>query len=122
MRWWAERIPLVRQHAVRFWIERTFQDAKTSAGMADYQARGWPAWYHHMTLVMLALLFMLRERKLHSQNFELLSCQDIVELLNFYLPRADTTEKAVLRNMERRHQKRWQSIESAKRKKFRKVG
>jgi len=113
---------LVRQHAVRFWIERMFQDAKTSVGMADYQARGWRAWHHHMALVMLALLFMLRERKLHRQEIEMLSCQDIVELLDFYLPRADTTEEAVLRNMERRHQKRRQSIESAKRKKYRKVG
>jgi SRSO17 transposase len=107
---------LVRQHAVRFWIERTFQDAKTSVGMADYQARGWIAWHHHMALVILALLFMLKERKLHSKKIELLSCQDIVELLNLYLPRADATEDAVLRNIERRHLKRRLSSEAANRK------
>ena len=107
---------LVRKHAVRFWIERTFQDAKTSVGMADYQARGWLAWHHHMTLVMLALLFMLRERKFYGKDLELLSCQDIVELLNHYLPRADATEQAVLRNLERRHRKRQDSIEAAYRR------
>jgi len=39
--------------------------------------------------------------------------QDIVELLNHYLPRADATEEAVLRNIERRHRKRQDSIEAA---------
>lgn len=106
---------MVRKHAVRFWIERTFQDAKTSAGMADYQARGWNAWHHHMALVSLGLLFMLKERRLQAGQIELLSCQDIVELLNFYLPRADRTEEAVLRNMERRHRKRKLAIETANR-------
>ena len=109
----ASLTTLVTKHAIRFWIERTFQDAKTSAGMADYQARGWLAWHHHMTLVILALLFMLRERKLHHRDIELLSCQDIVELLNLYLPRADTTEDAVLRNLQRRHLKRRLAIQSA---------
>jgi SRSO17 transposase len=104
---------LVCKHAIRCWIERTFQDAKTSVGMSDYQARGWLAWHHHMTLVMLALLFMLRQRKLHRKDLALLSCQDIVELLNHYLPRADATEEAVLRNIERRHRKRQDSIEAA---------
>ncbi len=44
---------LVRRHAVRYWVERGFQDAKTSLGMADYQARGWGAWHHHIAMVML---------------------------------------------------------------------
>ena len=107
---------LVCRHAVRFWIERTFQDAKTSAGMADYQVRGWIAWHHHMALVLLALLFMLRERKLHNKHVELLSCQDIVELLNHFLPRADATEEAILRNLDRRHRKRQLSIDAARSK------
>jgi SRSO17 transposase len=107
---------LVRKHAVRYWVERTFQDGKTSVGMGDYQARGWVAWHHHMALVMLAMLFMLKERKLQTQDYELLSCQDIVELLNHFLPRADTTTEAILENIGRRHRKREASIQSAKRK------
>jgi len=46
----------------RFWIERTFEDAKSECGMADYQVRKWSAWHHHMALVMMAMLFMLSER------------------------------------------------------------
>jgi len=113
---------LVEKHAHRYWIERTFQDGKTSVGMADYQVRGWLAWHHHMTMVMMALLFMMKERKINKKDFDLLSCQDIVELLNFYLPRKDRTEKAVLSNMLERHRRRRQSIISAqKRQKFKDV-
>ena len=107
---------LVQKHATRFWIERVFQDGKTSVGMADYQARGWIAWHHHMYLVMLALLFLLKERLLHQQDVALLSCQDIVELLNLYLPRMDLTEEAVLANLKRRHRTRQRDIDSAYRR------
>lgn len=84
--------------------------------MADYQARGWLAWHHHMALVMLAMLFILRERKLHEREVELLSYQDIIELLDVYLPRADRTQDAVIENMRRRHAKRRVAIDSARRK------
>lgn len=107
---------LVRKHATRYWIERSFQDAKTSVGMADYQARGWLAWHHHMALVILAMLFMLRQRIEHADTVELLSCQDIVELLNVYLPRADRSKEAVLRNIQRRHAKRRTAMRSARKK------
>ena len=107
---------LVQKHATRFWIERVFQDGKTSVGMADYQARGWIAWHHHMSLVMLALLFLLKERLRHQQDVTLLSCQDIVELLNYYLPRSDQTEEAVMANLKRRHRMRQRDIDSAYRR------
>jgi SRSO17 transposase len=107
---------LVQKRAARYWVERCFQDAKTSVGMADYQARGWIAWHHHMALVMLAMLFVVRERKLHEREIELLSYQDIIELLNVYLPRADLTKEAVLENMRRRHALRQAAIDSARRK------
>lgn len=107
---------LVEKHACRYWIERTFQDGKTSVGMADYQVRGWVAWHHHMTMVMMALLFMLRERRINKKDFNLLSCQDIVELLNVYLPRKDRSEKEVLKSMVERHRRRKASIQSAYRR------
>ena len=60
----------------RFWIERTFEDAKSECGMADYQVRKWQAWHHHMALVMMAMLFMLSERMSHEETYPLLSCAD----------------------------------------------
>ena len=31
---------LAYMQAQRYWVERSFQDSKTSCGMSDYQARG----------------------------------------------------------------------------------
>ena len=111
----ASLAELVRKHSGRYWIERIFQDAKTSVGMADYQARGWVAWHHHMALVMLALLFLLKERRIHADTLDLLSCQDIVVLLDAYLPRTDRTKQAVIDSMNKRHARRRAAIESASR-------
>lgn len=101
---------LLERHSDRYWVERTFQDAKTSVGMADYQARGWIAWHHHMAMVALALLFMLRERVVHNKEIEMLSCNDLIELLTVYLPRKDARPEEVVSNIERRHRKRRAAI------------
>ena len=90
----------------RYWIERSFEDAKGECGMADYQVRKWTAWYHHMALVMMAMLFMLNERIARQKKYPLLSCADIEELLSKFLPRRDTTAEEVLRQMEYRHKQR----------------
>lgn len=84
--------------------------------MADYQVRGWRARHHHMSMVMTTMLFMLKVRIVNKKDFDLLSCQDIIDLLNYYLPRKDKTERVVLNNMLERHRKRKKSIESAYRR------
>lgn len=95
----------------RFWIERAFEDSKSSLGMSDYQLRKWRGWHHHMTLTMLAHLFLLRERFENAKGFPLLSCQDVVTLLAFYLPKRDVTEQEMFRQLKARHRKRQDSIE-----------
>jgi SRSO17 transposase len=97
---------LAQMQGQRFWVERAFQDAKSEAGLAQYQARKWTAWQHHMTLVALALLFMLEERILQQQNLPLLSCADIESLLRTFLPRRDIDPGEVIRQMQKRHSKR----------------
>lgn len=101
---------LAQMQGQRFWVERAFQDAKSEAGLAQYQARKWNAWQHHMTLVSLALLFMLEERILQQQNLPLLSCADIESLLKTFLPRRDIAPQEVIRQMEKRHRKRQDAI------------
>jgi SRSO17 transposase len=96
----------------RYWIERTFEDAKSECGMADYQVRKWNAWHHHMALVMMAMLFMLSERIQHKDTYPLLSCADIEALLAHFLPRRDVTEEEVIFQLEQRHKQRHKAIES----------
>jgi len=102
--------------AQRYWVERPFQDAKNQCGMGQYQARGWFAWHHHMSMVQLAMLFMLEQRLQHQPDVPLLSCPDIATLLKSVLPRKDITEDEVLRQLEVRHRKRRASIDAAYRK------
>jgi SRSO17 transposase len=97
---------LAQVHAQRFWIERTFEDGKKEAGLADYQVRLWLAWQHHISLVMMVMLFMTRQRMIQADAYPLLSCFDIRCLLAHFLPRRDVGEEEILRQMEVRHRKR----------------
>jgi SRSO17 transposase len=104
---------LAYMQAQRYWVERSFQDSKTSCGMSDYQARKWRSWHHHMALVMMAMLFMLEQRLSYKGSHPLLSCQDIISLLCNFLPKRSITSEEVLRQLEVRHHKREASIKSA---------
>jgi len=110
----TERLAFMQ--AQRYWVERPFQDAKNQCGMGEYQARGWFAWHHHMSMVLLAMLFMLEQRLQHHQDIPLLSCPDVTTLLKSTLPKRDITEEEVLRQLEVRHKKRQDSIDAANRK------
>lgn len=104
---------LAYMQAQRYWVERPFQDAKNECGLGDYQARGWFAWYHHMTMVMMAMLFMVNQRINNKADIPLLSCADITTVLKAILPRRDITESEVLGQLEKRHRKREASIDAA---------
>lgn len=110
----AERLAYMQGQ--RFFVERSFQDAKTTAGMDHYQIRGWRAWHHHMAMVMMSMLFLLETRREQKESHPLLSCPDIAVLLAHFLPRRDITPEEVIRQMEVRHRQRKASIDSAYRR------
>ena len=99
---------LVKHGVHRYWIERTFQDAKSEVGMGDYQTRGWLGWHHHMALVMMAMLFMLKEKLLHkSSTGELpLSVGEIVLALSLLLPERPRDLREVGKMIKLRRDKR----------------
>ena len=66
-----------------------------------------------MALVMMAMLFMLKERVEQAEDYPLLSCADIETLLARFLPRRDVDTDEVIRQMETRHRKRQASIDFA---------
>jgi SRSO17 transposase len=51
---------LVRMSGMRWPIETCFETGKQELGMGDYEVRSWQGWHHHMTLVILALAFLVR--------------------------------------------------------------
>jgi SRSO17 transposase len=54
---------LVRAKCSRHGIEESLQDAKGEVGLHHYEVRSWVGWHHHMTLSMLALLFLVLEKR-----------------------------------------------------------
>jgi len=105
----------------RHWIERGFQDAKSQLGMADYEVRKWRGWHHHMAMVALAMLFLLKERVEHAESAPMLSARDIVELLAFYLPRRRRNEAEVISDLVRRHEQREAAANSHARRQRKKL-
>jgi hypothetical protein len=104
---------LAYRQAQRYWVEQALRNAKSEAGLGDYQLRLWQGWHHHMAMVMLAMLFMFEVRREHKSDLSLLSCHDIVEVLRVLLPRANVTYEDIIRQLEERHRRRQASIDAA---------
>jgi SRSO17 transposase len=99
------------RQAQRYWVERSFQDAKSELGMSDYQVRKWTGWYHHMALVMLAMAFIVRERLVNRTEYPLLSCRDVRLLIIAFLTNDRTLIDKRLEQMKKRHKQRDRDIQ-----------
>jgi SRSO17 transposase len=99
------------RQAQRYWVERSFQDAKSELGMSDYQVRKWTGWYHHMALVILAMSFIVRERLLNQNDYPLLSCRDVRLLMIALLTRDRQLVNKRLKQMHTRHKQRKKDIQ-----------
>jgi SRSO17 transposase len=102
---------------VRWRVEEFFEDGKSQLGMADYEARSWTSWHHHMSLVALAHLFVTQTRRdlnraipdltldlalqviRSSMNRPYLSIEDATELIQYHLARNRQARKS--------HRKSW---------------
>ena len=82
------------------WLE----DGKGEVGMADYEVRGWRGWHHHMTMTLLAMLFLLGLQLEWQSAAPLLTVQDIREILEEMLPKREITPQGILELLERKYQ------------------
>ena len=77
----------------RWRVEETFQDAKTHLGMADYEARAWTSWHHHMSLVALAHLYVTLTRQEQRESEPTLTLDMAILMLEASLPRPTLNEE-----------------------------
>jgi SRSO17 transposase len=59
-------VPLARvveAHGRRHGVEEVLQAGKGEVGLAQYEVRSWVGWHHHMTLSLLALWFVVLEKR-----------------------------------------------------------
>jgi SRSO17 transposase len=54
---------LAQVHGQRHGVEEALQAGKGEVGLAHYEVRSWVGWHHHMTLSLLALWFLTREKQ-----------------------------------------------------------
>lgn len=95
----------------RYWVERTFDDAKNELGMSDYQVRKWNGWHHHHALVLMAQLFLLKQKIANQQDAPIMSLRDarILIITNLF----DTSQNKETRSeqIKKRHIKRQKDID-----------
>ncbi len=103
---------LAQMQGQRYWVERAFEDGKGDCGLADYQALSWRSWHHHVTMVMLAMLYIAEQRVDAPPGLELLSPRDIVEILKETLPRKPEGKEALVARINARHKRRRAAIQS----------
>lgn len=95
----------------RYWVERTFDDAKNELCMSDYQVRKWEGWHHHHALVFMAGLFLLKHRIEFEHESPLMSMRDarILMIVSLYGTEQDVQNR--IDQMEIRHKKRQYDID-----------
>jgi SRSO17 transposase len=97
---------LAQMQSNRYWVERSFQDTTGELGLKDYRGRSWTGWQHHMTLVMLASLFILESQYSDTQVGTYLRIGDIVSIFEHLFPRKTVTEEQVVAELTRNMMKR----------------
>lgn len=90
----------------RYWVERALEDAKGEAGLSQYQVRGWTGWHHHMTMTLLAMLFLLQLTMQFRDRAPLLTLQDTREILEKFLPRKSYSSKEFIELLKQKHRAR----------------
>jgi len=87
----------------RYWMERAIQDAKGEAGLDEYELRSWRGWHHHITMTILAMLFLLELQLDWKPKAPELTLQDVREILEVILPKREITPEEILKLIEQKH-------------------
>ena len=87
-------------------------NAKGIAGLADYQVVSWNGWYHHITMSMLAMLVMLMLNIDMGKKADMLTVQDVKEILEVILPQKVFVGDDLLGLIKKKHNARYSSRKS----------
>jgi len=115
----------------RYWVERALEDAKGEAGLDQYQVRGWAGWHHHMTMTLLAMLFLLQLTLNFREKAPMLTlqkathafglAQDAREILEEFLPRKSYSPAEFIKMLAQKHQARLSARQSHAKKQKQKL-
>lgn len=95
----------------RYWVERCFDDTKNELGLSGYQIRKSNAWYHHQALVMMASLFLLKEKIKNQKEYPLMSLRDARIMIIAALFMEEPMIEKIKNQMINRHKNRQRDID-----------
>ena len=88
--------PMALVTGTRMRVEEFFEEGKSYLGMAQYEARAWSSWHHHMSLVALAHLFVTLTRMTLRKNTSELTLDMAIRLLRASLPQPKLSMEAAI--------------------------
>ena len=97
---------LAQMSGSRYWIERTFEDGKGIAGLADYQVRNWTGWHHHITMTLLAMLYLMELSIDLGKKADFLTVQDVKEIFEVIMPKRHVTSEELIQLILEKHKRR----------------
>jgi SRSO17 transposase len=95
----------------RYWVERSFDNAKNELGMSDYQIRKWQSWHTHHAIMMLASLLIATKLIETKQVIPLLSFKDARILIVTQICKNQIEMEQKIIQMQKRHIKRKADID-----------
>ena len=95
----------------RYWVERSFDNAKNELGMSDYQIRKWQSWHTHHSIIMLASLLITTKLIESKEAIPLLSFKDARILIVAQICTTQIEMEQKIKHMQKRHIKRKADID-----------
>ena len=82
-------------------IEEVFAQAKGEVGLDHYEVRSWVGWHHHMTLSLLALWFLVLERRRLGGKTPALTVAQVRQIVTRLLRRPAPALEDIVREINR---------------------
>ena len=76
------------------------------AGLADYQIRSWMGWHHHITMTLLAMLYLMELSRDLGKKVDFLTVQDVKEIFEVIMPKREVTNEELLALLYEKHKRR----------------
>jgi len=108
----SDILKLAKTSCSRYWIERAIEDAKGVASLEDYEARSWRSWHHHIAMSLLAMLAVLMMQIELKVKADMLTLQDVKDILEVIMPKRDISEREILKIIKAKHKARISARES----------
>jgi SRSO17 transposase len=99
-----DEVPLRRVaevHGRRHGVEELLPAGKGEVGLGHYEVRSWVGWHHHMTLSLLALWFLIREKRRLGKKIPALTVPQLREVFARLLQRDPPSPRRIAEEVSR---------------------